>query len=226
MEKTNTCVICNTAGSVNLLNPSFGGVPVCVKCGRCEICDYSLLPHEIAFCLKYSTPIRHSRCALGNANNTIAISLQELEQLNLARLCIIPDEDLGVETNKEVSIRRFEPLFNSLDLLQKGRMLAKLEALYSHAFKALRNDQKLIQSQLDKIEDERFNKAQKDAKEKYAQGTSSERKFAKLEARKEKKVLSKKQKFYEGMKATGVDDATIKAIWEKKWPNEPWDSEE
>ena len=179
---------------------------VCLDCGLCVSCGSQVTIPEIEFCLKHERQIQHSRCRIkSGAKVMIPVSEYELGLLNNARLILMPDVELSVETNCNSARIAHGMLWESMTLEQKFIHTQMLETVYSIAYMALKKDPTEVKAKLKERDIQRTTEAHAQAK-----------KDRQTQLPSEKRKIGLQEKFLAAMKANELTIEQAKVIWQSQ----------
>lgn len=149
---------------------------LCHEHRKCYSCQHPLHWKEIHTLLDELTEngsilelerIQHARCVLvnmpnGNEDPSILVRQSYLDRLNQARLLILPNADLSIDTNEKQADILTGPLIAGMTLDQQIVFMKRMEAIVAHVSIALSKNRVRIKEVLEEREKGRAQKAKQE----------------------------------------------------------------
>ena len=201
------------------------GFEYCSVCRSCTQCHVTISSMELDFILRNDLDLRHALCRLQTSSpeELFGICAKDIEFLNIARFCLIPDMNQTEEeqANKATLLWQYQwSEYTSNE--QRFRHMRMLETLYKLAYTAVKQLGELptVPTELSrkKIAQEvtvRESKQYKEIKEKKEKEESRKLK----EGTPGGKAMTR---FYKQMKSMNMTDDVIKQQWNLMNEDMPW----
>lgn len=106
---------------------------VCYDHRKCVICTRLLDGSETWACLKNEAPPTHARCLIASrprsTSDSIVVSHQYLNELNLARLLVMPEPGLNEESNVNAAALKTNTFIVDMTLEEQFLFMRRMEAI-------------------------------------------------------------------------------------------------